>query len=405
MIEKIIDSCARNRFLVFTGVLLLMLAGVYAVKHIPLDAIPDMSDVQVIVFTQWEGRSPNLVEDQITYPIVSPHLAPRRSGRCGAIPSSATRIVYVIFEDGTDIYWARSRVLEYMQQIAGNLPAGRHTRAGARRHRGGLGLPIRAGGQERQARFGGAALLPAMAPALLLASVEGVAEVATVGGFEKQYQVEIDPDRLLGLRISIRKVDRPPSAAPTTTSAGRELERRPRIHRARQGLHQVAGRLRAVVVGSRRPGTPVLVRDIAQFWARRCAAAPATWTAKGKPPAASWWCASARTSCRSSTASRPSSRRSSRRCRKAWRSSPPTTAPTSSVVPSRPSAHAISRRSSWSAGHHHLPAGFRRRGAIVTLPIAVALAFIPMYVMGLTANIMSLAGIAIAIGVAATRPW
>ena len=124
MIEKIIDACTRNRFLVFTGVLLLMLAGVYAVKHIPLDAIPDISDVQVIVYTPWEGRSPDLIEDQVTYPIVSALISAPKVKTVRGLSDFGFSYVYVIFEDGTDIYWARSRVLEYLQQITAKLPEG-----------------------------------------------------------------------------------------------------------------------------------------------------------------------------------------------------------------------------------------------------------------------------------------
>ena len=124
MIEKIIDACARNRFLVFAGVLLLVLAGVYAVKHIPLDAIPDISDVQVIVYTPWEGRSPDLIEDQVTYPIVSALISAPKVKTVRGLSDFGFSYVYVIFEDGTDIYWARSRVLEYLQQITAKLPEG-----------------------------------------------------------------------------------------------------------------------------------------------------------------------------------------------------------------------------------------------------------------------------------------
>jgi Cu(I)/Ag(I) efflux system membrane protein CusA/SilA len=122
MIEKIIDYCAQNRFLVLIVVFLLMLGGVYALKGIPLDAIPDISDVQVIVYTTWEGRSPDLVEDQVTYPIVTSLISAPKVKAVRGFTDFGFSFIYVIFEDGTDIYWARSRVLEYMQQITGKLP-------------------------------------------------------------------------------------------------------------------------------------------------------------------------------------------------------------------------------------------------------------------------------------------
>jgi hypothetical protein len=114
MIEKIIESCARNRFLVFIIVALLMLGGIFALKRIPLDAIPDISDVQVIVYTPWEGRSPDLVEDQVTYPIVTSLISAPKVKTVRGFSDFGFSYVYAIFEEGTDIYWARSRVLEYM---------------------------------------------------------------------------------------------------------------------------------------------------------------------------------------------------------------------------------------------------------------------------------------------------
>jgi Cu(I)/Ag(I) efflux system membrane protein CusA/SilA len=124
MISFVIEWCARNRFLVFTGVLLLTLAGIWAMGRIPLDALPDISDVQVIVHTNWEGQPPNIIEDQITYPIVTAILtAPRVKAVRGQTMFNDSYI-YVVFEDGTDLYWARSRVLEYLQQLSVRLPPG-----------------------------------------------------------------------------------------------------------------------------------------------------------------------------------------------------------------------------------------------------------------------------------------
>ncbi len=122
MIESVIERCAQHRFLVFAVVLLATLGGVYSLRHIPLDAIPDISDVQVIVYTPWEGRSPDLIEDQVTYPIVSALVSAPRVRTVRGISDFGFSYVYAIFEDGTDIYWARSRVLEYLQQIARSLP-------------------------------------------------------------------------------------------------------------------------------------------------------------------------------------------------------------------------------------------------------------------------------------------
>src|SRR5207245_4744538 len=126
VISRVIEWCAHNRFLVFTGVLLLTLAGVWSMGLIPLDALPDISDVQVIIHTNWEGEPPNIIEDQVTYPIVTALLAAPKVKAVRAQTMVNDSYVFVVFEDGTDIYWARSRVVEYLQTIAGRLPANVH---------------------------------------------------------------------------------------------------------------------------------------------------------------------------------------------------------------------------------------------------------------------------------------
>ncbi len=122
MISRVIDWCANNRFLVFTGTLLLVLAGIWSLKNIPLDALPDISDVQVIVHVPWEGEPPNIIEDQVTYPIVTALLAAPHVKAVRAQTMFGDAYIFVVFEDGTDLYWARSRVLEYIQQLQGVLP-------------------------------------------------------------------------------------------------------------------------------------------------------------------------------------------------------------------------------------------------------------------------------------------
>ena len=124
MINRLISWCARNAFLVVIGTLFLIVAGVVAVRNVRLDAIPDLSDVQVIVFTEWPGRAPTLVEDQVTYPIVSTLAAAPKVKYCRGQTFFGLSFVSVIFEDGTDMYWARSRVLEYMNQVRNQLPEG-----------------------------------------------------------------------------------------------------------------------------------------------------------------------------------------------------------------------------------------------------------------------------------------
>ena len=130
MISKIIAWCARNPFLVFTGAILLVAAGVWSMQRVPLDALPDISDVQVIIHTPWAGEPPNVIEDQVTYPIVTTFLSAPKVKSVRAQTMFGDSYVFVVFEDGTDLYWARSRVTEYLQQIAGRLPAGVHPAIG-----------------------------------------------------------------------------------------------------------------------------------------------------------------------------------------------------------------------------------------------------------------------------------
>src|ERR1700739_5097796 len=126
MITRVIEWCAHNRFLVFTSVLMLTVAGIWSIGHIPLDALPDISDVEVIIHTNWEGEPPNIIEDQVTYPIVTALLAAPNVKAVRAQTMFNDSYVFVVFEDGTDIYGARSRVVEYMQQLEGQLTSGGH---------------------------------------------------------------------------------------------------------------------------------------------------------------------------------------------------------------------------------------------------------------------------------------
>ena len=149
MLGKLIEWSARNVFLVLLATVFVTLAGIYAVMKTPLDALPDLSDVQVIIYTEYPGQAPQVVEDQVTYPLTTAMLSVPKSKVVRGFSFFGASFVYVIFEDGTDIYWARSRVLEYLNFAAGRLPRGRDAAARARRHRRGLGLPVR--GRQRAA--------------------------------------------------------------------------------------------------------------------------------------------------------------------------------------------------------------------------------------------------------------
>src|SRR5438045_4883712 len=204
MIQRIISSSVRNRFLVFVFTLFAVAAGIYALKNTPLDAIPDLSDAQVIVYTEWEGRSPDLVEDKITYPISTVFIAAPNVKFVRGESMFGKSFVYVIFEDGTDIYWARSRVIEYLNSVRGSLPEGVNPTIGP--DATGVGWVYEYALVDDSGKHDLAALRSIQDWNLryALESVKGVAEVAPIGGFVKQYQVALDPNALVAYNIPPR---------------------------------------------------------------------------------------------------------------------------------------------------------------------------------------------------------
>src|SRR5216110_2209271 len=206
MIERIIAASVRNRFLVFVFTLFAIAAGSYALVHMPLDAIPDLSDAQVIVYTDWEGRSPDLVEDQVTYPISSAFIAAPKVKFVRGESMFGKAFVYVIFQDGTDIYWARSRVIEYLNSIRGSLPEGVNPTIGP--DATGVGWVYEYALVDDSGKLDLAQLRSIQDWNLRYAfeSVKGVAEVAPVGGFVKEYQIDLDPNALLAHAIPLSDV-------------------------------------------------------------------------------------------------------------------------------------------------------------------------------------------------------
>jgi len=203
MVSRVIEWCARNRFLVFTGVLFLLLAGIWSLRHIPLDALPDISDVQVIVHTPWQGRPPNLIEDQVTYPIVTTLLAAPQVKAVRAQTMFGDSYVFVVFQDGTDLYWARSRVLEYIQALGGRLPQGATPMLGSDATGVGWVFEYVLVDHTHQHSLADLRALQDWQVRYQLETVPGVAEVATIGGFVKQYQVQLDPNKLLAYGIPL----------------------------------------------------------------------------------------------------------------------------------------------------------------------------------------------------------
>ncbi|MGB2678160.1 MAG: CusA/CzcA family heavy metal efflux RND transporter [Candidatus Acidiferrum sp.] len=261
MISRVIDWCANNRFLVFTGTLLLLLAGIWSLKNIPLDALPDISDIQVIVHIPWEGQPPDIIEDQVTYPIVSTLLAAPHVKAVRAQTMFGDSYIFVVFEDGTDLYWARSRVLEYIQQLQGVLPKNVSPMIGP--DATGAGWVYEYAVIDRSHRHSLAELrsLQDWYLRFQLETVPGVAEVASMGGFVRQYQVNLDPNKLRAYNIPLSTViDRVRDS--TNEVGGRVLEMAGARYMIRGlGYLRSLQDLENVPVATKND-TPVLVRDL-----------------------------------------------------------------------------------------------------------------------------------------------
>ena len=262
MITNLIGYSARNKFIVFIFTFFAIAWGVWALKNTPLDAIPDLSDVQVIIYTEWAERSPMLVEEQVTYPIVTSLLAAPKVKVVRGFSFFGTSFVYVIFEEGTDIYWARTRVLEYMQGVSGKLPPGVSPALGPDATGVGWGFEyalIDTSGKQDLAQL---RTLQDWYVRYWLQSVPGVAEVASIGGFVKQYQVLINPDSLNAYKIPIMTVADNIRKGNRDTGA-RVLEFTGREYMVRgRGYIQNISDIENIVVGADERGTPLLVKNI-----------------------------------------------------------------------------------------------------------------------------------------------
>ena len=261
MIEKIIEASARNRFLVFLMVGFLTAMGVWALKSTPLDAVPDLSDVQVIVYTPWMGRNPTIIEDQVTYPIVTTMISAPKVKFVRGFSDFGFSYVYIIFEDGTDIYWARSRVLEYLNQVSGRLPKGVAPALGP--DASGVGWVFQYALVDTTGKYDLAQLrsLQDWSLRYQIASVEGVAEVASLGGFVRQYQVNIDPNRLAAYRLSPKTIVEAIRMS-NNEVGGRSIELSGAEYMIRgRGYIRSTKDIETIAVAGER-GTPVLIRDI-----------------------------------------------------------------------------------------------------------------------------------------------
>lgn len=265
MIARIIEFSARNRFIIFLFVSFLIAWGYWSLKNTPLDAIPDLSDTQVIIYTEWPGRSPDLVEDQVTYPITSTLLAAPRVKVVRGFSFFGTSFIYVIFEEGTDIYWARSRVLEYIQSVKNKIPPDVNPVLGPDATSVGWGFSYAIVDESGRHDLSELRSIQDYNIKLALESVEGVSQVASIGGFVRQYQITIDPNRLLAYNLPITKV------IEAIRKSNRDVEGR--VLEFSGIEYMVRGRgyirniddLRWIPISTDGAGTPVFLKDIARI--------------------------------------------------------------------------------------------------------------------------------------------
>ncbi len=402
MVAKIIAFCADNRLPVLIAVAFAALGGIYCVQHVKLDAIPDLSEPQVIVFTEWMGRSPTLVEDQVTYPIVSALLGAPHVTDVRGYSMFGMSFIYAIFDEGTDIYWARSRVLEYLNGIRNRLPEGANPVLGP--DATAIGWVFQYALVDDSGRHGLDELRTFQDFTLryALGSVPGVAEVASVGGYQKQYQVTADPDKLRAYNVTLQEL----AVAIRESNndvGGRVLELSGREYyvRGRGYIGKLSDLERIVIRSSGAGGTPVLVRDVASVrFGPDIRRGLLEWNGEGEAVGAI-------VVMRYGENALDVINRVKRKL--------------AELQPSMPKGVRVKiaydrsgliERSVATLKHALLEEmivvalvialfllHFRSSLLpIVSLPVSVALSFIPMYLMGIPSTIMSLGGIAIAIG-------
>ena len=401
IIGRVIRATAHHPGFTLLFVLALALWGWFSMRHASLDAIPDLSDVQVIIFTEWQGRSPDLVEDQITYPISTALLAAPRVKFVRGQSMFGMSFVNVIFEDGTDMYWARSRVLEYLSSLGTTLPSGVNPTLGP--DATGVGWVFEYALVDKSGKHDLQELrsLQDWNVRYALEGVEGVAEVASVGGFVKQYQVDVDPNKLLGQHIAISDVIQAVKQSNEEVGGGSlEIAGMENVVRSREYVLRKED-LESVPLKATPGGTPVFVKDVAQV---KLGPAPRRGLAElnGEGEVAGGIVIM-----RYGENALDTIRAVKARLDEVRRSLPPGVEIVITYDRSTLIENAIDTLK------HTLIEELvvvslvifffllHVRSAlipIVTLPIAVLLAFIPMYYQRLTANIMSLGGIVVAIG-------
>ena len=262
MFARIIDGSIRHRVLVVAGALAVVVAGVFSLGHTPIDAIPDLSDVQVIIQTEYPGQAPRIVEDQVTYPVATRMLAAPFAQVVRGYSFFGVSFVYVIFEDGTDLYWARSRVLEYLSSISRQLPPGVTPELGP--DATGVGWAFVYALKSDQHDLGELRSLQDWFLKYELTAVPGVSEVASVGGFVRQYQVTVDPNRLRAYDLSISAIRVAIQASNSDVGGGLiEVAEREFMIRGLGYIRSVDD-IRRIGLGVSADGTPILLQDVAR---------------------------------------------------------------------------------------------------------------------------------------------
>jgi Cu(I)/Ag(I) efflux system membrane protein CusA/SilA len=401
MVERIIEFAARNKFIVLILTAVAVAMAVYSMKNVPLDAIPDLSDTQVIVYSRWD-RSPDIMEDQVTYPIITALLGAPKVKAIRGFSDFGFSYVYIIFQDGTDIYWARSRTLEYLSKILPRLPEGVRTELGP--DATGVGWVYQYALVDKSGKHDLAELRSFQDWYLRywLQSVPGVAEVASIGGFQKQYQVNVDPNALLSYKIPLTRVIEAIRQG-NNDVGGRMVEFSGAEYMVRgRGYARSIEDIGKIVVGDDGKGTPVLVRDVARVvvgpeMRRGVVDLDGEGDTVGGIVVMRFG---------------ENALNVIERIKAKIEEVRPSLPPGVTLVTTYDRSELIQRSIDnlkeelvmemiivsiviliflW-----HFPSAIV---PIVTIPVSVILAFIPMYFMGVTSNIMSLAGIAISIGV------
>lgn len=401
MINRIIDFCANNRFIVFLFVAAAIFAGLYSMKHITLDAIPDLSDTQVIIYSKWD-RSPDIMEDQVTYPLITAMLGVPKVKDIRGFSDFGYSFVYVIFDEGTDIYWARSRTLEYLSNILPRLPQGVNVELA--RDETAIGWVFQYALVDKTGKHNLSELrsIQDWFVKYELQSLPGVAEVAPVGGFVRQYQVNLDPNTLLTYNIPLDKVVNAIREG-NNDVGGRLVEFSGREYMVRgRGYVKSLKDIENIVVGTNEAsGTPILVKNLGQVvlgpdLRRGVAELDGEGETVGGIVIMRYG---------------ENALSVIERVREKLAEIEPSLPKGVQIVTTYDRADLIERSIHTLKGTlteellivsfvilvflWHIPSAMI---PIITIPAAVIISFIPMYGMGITANIMSLGGIAIAIG-------